>query len=116
MNTLNKGLRSILIEVLMKARLIHSESELESLIESSIPKIVEISQYSGQLFSEKEVSHLYKFLDVTKLRNLRSKGGGPRYYKFGTGKNGRVFYKYSDIQSWIQEHEQTKSSILSYYR
>jgi predicted site-specific integrase-resolvase len=50
-----------------------------------------------------ELSKEFKVADIT-LRGWRHRGIGPRWFKLG----GRVVYKRSDVEAWMQEqYEQT---------
>lgn len=106
MKTPNQTLRSLLIETIMRAKLLNSPSDLDELVAEAVTKISAVTFDKEQLLTEKEVSILWRFLDVAKLRNMRCKGGGPQYYKFGLGRNGRVFYRVADVMEWIEEHRQ----------
>lgn len=40
-------------------------------------------------------------LSPTKLQQLRTKGGGPRYIKAGRGNSARVLYALEDLNDWV---------------
>jgi len=46
-------------------------------------------------------------LNTGTLANLRNTGGGPKFYRIGSGK-GRIIYFYEDIETWIRSEMDVK--------
>jgi hypothetical protein len=99
-------LREILIDLSIKSRLVETPEDLDQLICEAAPKLQKAMSRQDQLLTEKEIVSRYRFLSENRLRNMRFKGIGPRYIKFGEARNSRVFYRPSDIEAWIVEHYQ----------
>ncbi|MFE7108367.1 helix-turn-helix domain-containing protein [Streptomyces sp. NPDC057575] len=55
-----------------------------------------------ELLSPRQVEELYGF-HVQTLANWRWTGRGPDYIKTGPGKGGRIRYKRSAIEKWLDE-------------
>ena len=96
-------LKHILTEAIIKSHLLKTPSELDTLVLDTVPKLIRAVHDSEQLLCEKEVSARWTFLSLTKLRNMRSRGIGPTFKKFGDTRNARVYYKVADLERWIEE-------------
>lgn len=57
---------------------------------------------TDQLLSPRQVGELYGFTAGT-LANWRWTGTGPDYIKTSPGKGGRIRYKRSAIETWLNE-------------
>lgn len=101
----NFVLKTILVHAILQAKMLDDPTKLDQLITQTLHQFSRAETSQDQLLTEKEVANQWHFLDERKLRNMRFKGIGPKYYKFGHGKNGRIFYKACDIEQWITEHE-----------
>lgn len=44
----------------------------------------------------------YLQLSPRTLEDLRFKGGGPPYYRLGSGRRGLVVYDEADLDSWLE--------------
>lgn len=59
---------------------------------------------SDELLTPKQVSAEYPALCLPQaLADWRWRGVGPDYIKTGTGKSGRIFYRRSAIERWLDE-------------
>ncbi|CAM2005287.1 helix-turn-helix transcriptional regulator [Acanthopleuribacter pedis] len=101
----NYVLKNILVTAILQAKLLSSAQEIDTLITATLEQFQRASTAQDQLLTEQEVASRWQFLDERKLRNMRYLNKGPTYYKFGKGRNGRIYYKPSDIEAWITEHE-----------
>lgn len=108
-------LRTLLVHLVLRSKLESSPEKLDVLITETAAQVVSVLQQSNQLLTEAEVAERYKFLNVIRLRNMRFKGTGPTVYRFGTGRNCRVFYKPKDIEAWIIAHECLTPFIDDHY-
>ena len=102
----NYVLKNIMVNAILKARILSAPEELDALIDTTLDQFQRANTSQDELLTEVQVSKRWQFLDVRKLRNMRYLEKGPTYYKFGGGRNGRIFYKPSDIEKWIADHEQ----------
>ena len=110
-------IRHLLVDLILKAKLTENPEQLDPLVNETLPKIQAALRYSDQLITEKDVAALYpRLFDVVKLRNLRSRGGSPKFIKFGSSRNARVFYRISAIEEWICEHEETSEPFVTSFK
>ena len=109
-------LKHILAHTIINSQLLKTTSELDALILDTVPKLIQAVHASEQLLCEKEVSARWSFLSLTKLRNMRARGGGPKFKKFGDTRNARIYYKVSDVESWIEDQYQTEPFIDPKFR
>ncbi|CAM2069157.1 hypothetical protein SCOR_27560 [Sulfidibacter corallicola] len=107
----NYVLKNIMVNAILKARILSTPEELDALIDTTLEQFQRANTSQDELLTERQVSKRWPFLDVRKLRNMRYLERGPTYYKFGGGRNGRIFYKPSDIEKWIAEHEQLEPML-----
>jgi predicted DNA-binding transcriptional regulator AlpA len=54
-------------------------------------------------------------ISVTHLAKLRMNGGGPPFVKLGTGKQGSVRYRLSDLERWIESRTRRSTSDSGEY-
>lgn len=54
-----------------------------------------------RLYKTKETAD-YLRLSPRTLEDLRHKGGGPPYYRLGSGQRGIVVYDKADLDSWLE--------------
>jgi hypothetical protein len=99
----------ILKDFAMRLKTVNGLDLLDSLIQETVGQLMRAGQYQKQLLTEKEVSEKFPFLSIIKLRNMRSRNQGPNYHKLGEFRNSRVFYKISDVESWIVQHYRVSS-------
>jgi len=38
------------------------------------------------------------------LERKRREGGGPRFLKAGRGKTAKIYYRFDDLDAWVDEH------------
>ena len=98
--------QDILVDTVLKARMLSSPRELDALIRETVDKLARAFHTQDQLLTEKQVAARYGFLDVTKLRNMRHRGNGPKYIKMGAYRNSRVYYRLGDVETWIVSYYQ----------
>ncbi len=104
-------IKHILIDTLMRAKLLSSPDDLDTLLSSAVPKIMKATTRQDQLLTEKEVSQHYPFLSVKQLQNWRYRHQGIKYIKTGTSRNSRVLYRVSDIEAFLVHHERNEPFI-----
>ena len=109
----NAAIKHILIETLMRAKLITSPDDLDTLLTETIPKIIKATTQKDQFLTEKEVAVRYPFLSVKQLQNWRYWHQGTKYIKTGTSRNSRVLYRVSDIEAWLVQNERNEPYIES---
>ncbi len=102
----NHVLEHILVDTVLQARMLSSPRDLDALIKATVNKLARAFHTQDQLLTEKQIAARYAFLDVTKLRNMRHRGTGPKYIKMGAYRNSRVYYRLADVESWIVSHYQ----------
>ena len=107
----NVVLTNILVRTILKARMLECPRELDALIGDTVSKLIRAVHIQDELLCEKKIAERYGFLDVVKLRNMRTRGAGPRFLKMGPHRNSRVYYKNSDIDAWIIEQYQLESFV-----
>ena len=95
-----------MVETILKAKLIDDVQELDTLANEALSRLLRAFHVQDDLLCEKEVAARFSFLTLTKLRKMRCAGKGPKYIKFGKTKNSRVYYRVSDIESWIVDNYQ----------
>lgn len=102
------ALRALLVELSLKAQLLGEKpKELDRFIGHQEPRIMKAVLAGDQLLNEHQVAARYgEAFAVKRLRNMRYRGTGPRFHKFGTHRNSRVFYKVSDLENFIMESKQ----------
>ena len=104
-------IKSIVVDAIVKSKLLQSPKDLESLLESTVTRIDRAFRHQDQLLTEKEVEKRWPFLTLKKLRNMRFRHDGPEYLKFGQARNSRVYYKVADIESWIIKNYQLEPFV-----
>ena len=102
----NVHVLQILVELVLKAKCCHDHSQLNTEIEQAEARIARAVKAKDVLLNSAEVTAIYPFLSERRLQNLRYRGGGPKYYKFGQARNSRVFYKPQDVEVWILDNRQ----------
>ena len=98
--------RAILLDLICQGSKARSSDEINQLISDAETQIIRFLQDGEKLLCEKEVSARWPFLSLAMLRNMRARGYGPKFLKFGTSRNSRIFYKVMDIQYWIDSQYQ----------
>lgn len=99
-------IRHLLVELILKAKAADDPKILDELLSEVLPKIQSCFRYADQLITEKDAATLYpRLFNVVKLRNMRARGIGPAFVKFGQFRNGRIFYRIRAIETWIEQHE-----------
>ena len=88
-----------------------SPSELDQMLNAMVPRLQKACRFQDDLLSEKQVAERWEFLNVIKLRNMRTRNQGPVFLKFGKSRNSRVYYRIADIESWIIRHEQLQPPL-----
>jgi len=111
MTSTNHVLKHLLVETIFKSRMIDHPKELDKLIEETVKKLYRAFHAQDALLCEKEVAARFPFLTLIKLRNMRARGNGVKHLKFGKTRNARVYYRVSDIESWIVKHYQLEPFI-----
>ena len=96
-------IKQIMTEIIMEGKE-KTPTELEELLEKEMPKLRDAFRDQDRLLTEKEVARRYPWLTVNRLRSMRCRNIGPKYFKFGTHRNSRVYYRDSDIRTWIEAH------------
>jgi hypothetical protein len=51
--------------------------------------------------TERDVARLIGY-SVKTLQVLRVRGGGPRFYRLGSGPRGRIAYMQDDVEAWVR--------------
>lgn len=61
---------------------------------------------ADDILAPSDVCEQYRrvFPNVQALADLRWRGNGPAYIKTAEGRAGRVFYRRSAIEKWLDEH------------
>ncbi|MEV7387209.1 helix-turn-helix domain-containing protein [Streptomyces sp. NPDC091215] len=54
-----------------------------------------------ELLTPAETAPIVK-LSVSTLKGMRWKGTGPRYIKLSPGRGGRIRYRRSDVDAWLE--------------
>lgn len=49
-------------------------------------------------------------LTVAFLERARRRGGGPRFFKTGSGRTAKVYYRLADVDAWVESHLADSSS------
>ena len=111
MTDANHVLKHLLVETIFKSRMIDHPKELDALIDETVGKLYRAFHTQDNLLCEKEVAQRFPFLTLIKLRNMRTRHIGPKYLKMGSHRNSRVYYKHSDIETWIIEQYQLGSFV-----
>ena len=99
-------LKHLVIEAIMRSKLLDSPTSLDTLLDETVTKLTRAFHVQDRLLSEAEVARRWPFLNVKKLQNLRYRHLGPSYHKFGQARNSRIFYRVSDIETWIVANAQ----------
>ncbi len=107
----NAVIKHILVDTLMRSKLLSSPDDLDALLNNAVPKIEKACQYQSRLLTEKEVSKRWEFLTLSKLRTMRTRKVGPVFLKFSKTRNGRIYYRFSEIERWIIKHEQLENFL-----
>ncbi len=102
----NIVLKHLVLDIVTRAKLMSSPQDLDHLLTTSVPQLQKACRFQDHLLCEKEVSERWGFLTVRQLQNMRFRHRGPKYHKMGNARNSRVYYRISDIEAWIVEHEQ----------
>lgn len=64
---------------------------------------------ADQILTTKQVEDRYPFLPAATLRYWRSMGVGPASFSVGSGARGKVLYRVSEIERWLDEREKATS-------
>jgi hypothetical protein len=62
-----------------------------------------------QLFTTEELANKIKISEKT-LTVLRTRGGGPRFFKVTKGKGARVLYDWKDVLVYLESHKRISTS------
>ena len=107
----NFVIRHLLTDLIMRAKLLESPEELDQILRVTVPRLQKACRYQDDLLTEKQVAERWEFLNVIKLRNMRTRNQGPVFLKFGKSRNSRIYYRIADIESWIIRHEQLQPTL-----
>ena len=94
-----------MLDLICLAGKARSADEINRLISEVETKILG-ARDGEKLLCEKEVSAQWDFLSLAVLRNMRARGNGPKFLKFGQARNSRIYYKVSDVEAWINDQYQ----------
>ena len=103
MRTIQGVMRNLLVDLVLRAKVLEDMQELDTLIETALGRLARASRESEALLDETSLADRYPCLFTNKrsLQNHRSRKTGPPYIKIG----GRVMYRVRDVEAWITEHE-----------
>ncbi len=107
----NYVLKHILVELVLKVRLLSAPQEVDLLIDETLSKFDRAYHAQDEMLTEKQVSCRWPFLDVRRLQNMRFRGVGPRYHKLSNTKQGRVYYRVSDVEAFIAQTQQLEEEL-----
>ena len=97
----NLVLKRIITDVIFRSRLLDEPKSLDQLLEKAVQEVTDALHFQDKLMTEREVAERWPVLSLVRLRNMRCKGNGPRFIKFGESRNSRIFYKVADIETWF---------------
>ena len=102
-----------LTNFLKHARNLPEGGKLEALKRETLAEIQKATLRDQTLINETEVVKIFRAFSRKTLQTMRYQGRGPRYVKFGTNRNSRVFYKICDIRDFINQHYENELSRFS---
>lgn len=111
MSQTNAVLRSLLVNFYSRSQLVRTQDDLDDLLQDTTEKVHRAFFVQDDLLTEKDVSVRWRFLTLSKLRNMRFRNQGPKYIKTGEHRNSRVYYKVADVERWIVEHYQMEPFV-----
>lgn len=62
-----------------------------------------------ELFTTEELAHKIK-ISEWQLETLRTRGGGPRFFKAGDNKAAKVLYDWKDVLVFLESRKRTSTS------
>ena len=116
MKNTNHVVKHLLVDLILKARMIEDPKEMDRHVDYSMGKLSRAYHTKSALLTEKQAVDRFQFLTLIKLRNMRARGSGPKYLKFGTSRNGRIYYRVSDIEAWIVANYQLEPFVDPKYK
>ena len=112
--TINLVFKRIIAVTILKSRHLENAQALDDLINATVQDMTAAFHHQGKLMTEKEVAARWPCLNVIRLRNMRYKENGPPYLKLGESRNSRIFYKFSDIETWLATKYNT-APVIAYF-
>jgi hypothetical protein len=62
-----------------------------------------------ELFTTEELAHKIK-IAPTQLYQLRTRGGGPKFFKITDGKSAKILYDWKDVLVFLESRKRTSTS------
>ena len=104
----NIHLRSLLVDLLLKAQLTSDPEKLDQLISECERKAARVVRLKDEWLTAAQVVERYPSIFPTEaaLRNRVSRGLAPRYTKFGKHRQSRISFKVADVEAWILRNQE----------
>ena len=103
----NIHLRALLVDLVMKARMIDDPCALDQLIAETEKKAERAARLKDEWLNAEQLVERYPgiFETVNVVRNHVARGTGPRFVKFGKHRQSPVRWKVADVEAWILEQQ-----------
>ncbi len=103
----NIHLRALLVDLVMKARMINDPAEIDRLIAETEKKAERAARLKDDWLNAEQLVERYPgiFETVNVVRNHVARGTGPRFTKFRKYRQSPVRWKVADVEVWILENQ-----------